>query len=231
MTTSKNTSISTLKRLAVSLLLLVLTLPALAQTKMFRMENDSVPFFRGFSLAFDLVGPAMRMLSDHGDIGGALRVNLHDQWFPIFEMGIGMANHEDDEVTRITYKTTAPYFRIGVDWNVMKRKHQANRIFAGFRYGFTSYKVDIIRDNLPDPVWKSQSGFGVQGMACNMHWLECQNLRPLPPRLGRPLQAKAVPQRRRSGQHMVRPWIRHQRPRQPDSKLQRHHRHLMRYDG
>ena len=172
MTTSKNTSISTLKRLAVSLLLLVLTLPALAQTKMFRMENDSVPFFRGFSLAFDLVGPAMRMLSDHGDIGGALRVNLHDQWFPIFEMGIGMANHEDDEVTRITYKTTAPYFRIGVDWNVMKRKHQANRIFAGFRYGFTSYKVDIIRDNLPDPVWKSQSGFGVQGMACNMHWLE-----------------------------------------------------------
>ena len=172
MTTSKNISISTLTRLTVSLLLLVLVLPAQAQLKMFRMENDSIPLFRGFSLSFDLVGPATRMFSDHGDIGGALRVNLHDQWFPVFEMGIGMANRDDDEVTHITYKTTAPYFRIGMDWNVIKRKHQANRIFAGFRYAFTSYKVDIIRANLPDPVWLSDAGFGVQGMACNMHWLE-----------------------------------------------------------
>ena len=172
MTTSKNISISTLTRLTVSLLLLVLVLPAQAQLKMFRMEKDSIPLFRGFSLSFDLVGPATRMFSDHGDIGGALRVNLHDQWFPVFEMGIGMANHDNDEVTHITYKTTAPYFKLGVDFNVLKRKHQANRIYAGFRWAFTSYKVDVIRENLPDPIWKSKSGFGVKGLACSMHWLE-----------------------------------------------------------
>lgn len=172
MTTSKNISISTLTRLTVSLLLLVLVLPAQAQLKMFRMEKDSIPLFRGFSLSFDLVGPATRMFSDHGDIGGALRVNLHDQWFPVFEMGIGRANHENDEVTHITYKTTAPYFKLGVDFNVLKRKHQANRIYAGFRWAFTSYKVDVIRENLPDPTWKSESGFGVKGLACSMHWLE-----------------------------------------------------------
>lgn len=159
-------------RISAVLLLAIAALPSQAQLKMFRMENDSIPLFRGFSLSFDLVGPAMLMLSDHGEIGGALRLNLHDQWFPVFETGIGRARHENDEVTAITYKTTAPYFRIGMDWNILRRKHQDNRMYAGFRYAFTSYKVDVIRENLPDPVWQSKAGFGVDGLSCSMHWLE-----------------------------------------------------------
>ena len=162
-----------ISRLSVSLLFLLLAMPAThAQMKLFRLEKDSIPLFRGFALSFDLVGPAMQMLSDHGEYEGALRINLHDQWFPIFELGIGTANHEKDEVTEITYKTTAPYGRIGMDWNILRRKHQANRMYAGFRYAFTSYKVDIIREDLPDPVWQSKAGFGVKDMACSMHWAE-----------------------------------------------------------
>ncbi|MBQ9646635.1 MAG: hypothetical protein IJV24_09850 [Prevotella sp.] len=159
--------------LTFSLLLLTLgTTPAAAQSKLFRLEKDSIPFFRGFAVSVDLVGPAMMMLSDHGEYEGALRINLHDQWFPIVELGLGRANHENDEVTGLTYKTSAPYFRVGMDWNIIKKKHGPNRLYAGFRYAFTSYKVDIIRDNLPDPVWLSQTQFGVQDMGCSMHWLE-----------------------------------------------------------
>lgn len=164
-----STSISTL---IVSLLLLTLASSAQAQAKVFSLEKDSIPFFRGFAVSFDLVGPAMLALSDHGEYEGALRINLHDQWFPIFEMGVGRANHENDEVTGITYKTTAPYFRIGMDWNVLKKKHGPNRMYAGFRYAFTSFNVDIIRENLPDPVWLSQTGFGIKDLSCTMHWAE-----------------------------------------------------------
>ena len=165
---------SSISRLTVSLLLLVMGMGSTwAQvTKMFTMEKDSIPLFCGLSVSFDLVGPAMLLPSDHGEYEGALRVNLHDQWFPIFELGLGRANHEKDEVTELTYKTSAPYFRIGMDWNILRKKHQSNRLYAGFRYAFTSYKVDIIRENLPDPVWMSQTGFGVEDMSCNMHWLE-----------------------------------------------------------
>lgn len=164
-----STSISTL---IVSLLLLTQASSAQAQVKMFSLEKDSIPFFRGFAVSFDLVGPAMLALSDHGEYEGALRINLHDQWFPILEMGVGRANHENDEVTGITYKTTAPYFRIGMDWNVLKKKHGPNRMYAGFRYAFTSFNVDIIRENLPDPVWLSQTGFGIKDLSCTMHWAE-----------------------------------------------------------
>ncbi len=170
--TSKENISTYISRLSVSLLLLLVAVPSMAQLKMFRMENDSIPLFRGFSVSFDVVGAAMLAFSDHGEIGGALRINLHDQWFPVFEMGIGRANHEKDVVTSITYKTSAPYFRIGMDWNFLRNKHQSNRLYAGLRYAFTSYKVDVIRDQLPDPVWQSKAGFGVEGLACSMHWAE-----------------------------------------------------------
>lgn len=170
---TRRLNISTcISRLTVSLLMLVGMSAETHAQKLFRLEQDSIPLFRGFSVSFDLVGPAMLMLSDHGEYEGALRLNLHDQWFPIVEAGVGRANHENDEVTGITYKTTAPYFRIGMDWNILKRKHQDNRMYAGFRYAFTSYKVDIIRDQLPDPVWQSESGFGINDMACSQHWME-----------------------------------------------------------
>ena len=89
---------SYISRLAVSLLMLFVGMSSTqAQvTKMFTMEKDSIPLFRGFSVSFDLVGPAMLLLSNHGEYEGALRINLHDQWFPIFEMGLGRSNHTDE---------------------------------------------------------------------------------------------------------------------------------------
>lgn len=128
--------------------------------------------FRGFSVSFDLVGPAMLALSDHGEYEGAFRLNLHDQWFPIVEVGYGKANHENDEVTGISYKTSAPYFRIGMDWNLLKKKHGPNRLYGGFRYAFTSYKVDITRTPTSDPVWGGSNMVDITDMPCSQHWLE-----------------------------------------------------------
>ena len=159
-------------RLTVSVLLLLSVALQAQGQKLFRMEKDSVAFFRGFALSFDLVGPAKLMFSDYGEYEGALRINLHDQWFPIFELGVGHANHKADEVTGLTSKTTAPYFRLGMDWNIKKKKHDPYRIYAGFRYAYTNYKCDISRDDMEDPVWKTKSSFSEEGISCYQHWLE-----------------------------------------------------------
>jgi hypothetical protein len=142
-----------------------------AQTKFFTMEKDSIPLFRGFSVSFDLVGAAMMALSDYGQYEGALRINLHDEWFPIIEAGLGRAKH-DDEVTRLNYSTSAPYFRIGIDRNLLKNKHGVNRLYGGLRYAYTSYKVDISRPDFPDPVWQWDTGYGMKDVSCYYHWLE-----------------------------------------------------------
>lgn len=172
MTPRQRTSTS-ISRIAVSLLLLLATSAASAQKlKMFVLEKDSIPMLRGFQLSFDIFGYAQQQLSDYGQYEGAFRVNLHDQWFPIVEVGYGRADHHNDEVTGITYKTAAPYFRAGVDFNLLKKKHGPNRLYGGFRYAFTSYKVDMWREQFDDPVWHWPTGFGVRDEQCSQHWLE-----------------------------------------------------------
>ena len=170
---TKESISSFISRLTVSLLLLLTVAQHAQGQKIFKLEKDSIPFFRGFALSFDLVGPAKLMLSDYGEYEGALRINLHDEWFPVFELGLGHASHVDDEVTNLTYKTTAPYFRLGMDWNIKKQKHGPYRIYAGFRYAFTNYKCDILHEKgLEDHVWNTKSEFGMEGISCYQHWLE-----------------------------------------------------------
>lgn len=157
--------------LLIGFLLLAASSPASAQMKFFRLQKDSIPVFRGFAVSFDLVGAGMLMFSDYGQYEAALRINLHDEWFPIVEAGIGKADH-DDEVTRLRYKTSAPYFKIGIDRNLLKDKHGPNRMYVGLRYAFTNYNVDISRPDLVDPRWKWESPFEIKDAKCNLHWLE-----------------------------------------------------------
>ena len=93
-----------------------------AQDKADVAESDSVPLFNGFAVSVDLVGPIQMLIGDYGQYEAAVRVNLKDRYFPTVELGIGKADHDDD-ATNIKYKTTAPYAKIGVDFNLLKNKH------------------------------------------------------------------------------------------------------------
>ena len=101
-------------------------------------------------MSYDLLGTGQLLLSDYGQYEAALRINLKDRYFPIIELGIGKADAED-ESTRITYKTQAPYGRIGIDFNMLKNKHDIYRLYAGGRYAYTSYKFDISSPGVIDP--------------------------------------------------------------------------------
>ena len=170
MTHIQKTSTS-ISRLAFSLLLLFAATVAQAQGKLFSLQKDSVPLFRGFAVSVDIAGPLVKAMSDYGEMEGALRINLHDQAVPIVKIGYGEADH-NNEVTQISYSTKAPYFRVGCDLNLLKNKHTPNRIYGGLRYAFTSYKVDMARPEISDPIWGSQTSFEIVGESCNQHWAE-----------------------------------------------------------
>ena len=162
---------TSIRRVTISLLLIAMATCTQAQVKFFSIQKDSIAFFRGFAVSFDMAGAGMLMLSDYGQYEAALRVNLHDEWFPIIEAGIGKAEH-DDEVTQINYSTSAPYFKIGIDKNMLRDKHGPNRLYLGLRYGFTSYKIDITHPDFQDPYWQWDTGYSIKDAACQYHWAE-----------------------------------------------------------
>lgn len=166
------TSIYTLA-IAISLMLLAGSLRANAQgaRKKAVAPKDSVALFRGLAVSIDAVGPIQLMVSDYGQYEAALRVNLKDRYFPIVELGVGKANGTD-ESTQLTYKTTAPYGRIGCDFNLLKNKHDIYRLYGGVRYALTYYKYDLSSPDIEDPIWGGNTSYGAKGVKCNYHWAE-----------------------------------------------------------
>lgn len=174
MTPQRLISIS-ISRLAISILLfVVVTANVLAQGRRDTKPTapkDTVALFKGFAVSADLVGPVMMAVGDYGQYEAALHINLKDKYFPVFELGYGKADNTE-ETTQLTYRTSAPFFRLGVDFNVLKNKHDIYRLLAGVRYGFTSYKYDLTSPGVKDPVWGETTPYTAIGVKCNCHWLE-----------------------------------------------------------
>ncbi len=159
--------------LASSFLLPTASLTAQAQSRIKKMvaQPDTVPLFRGVAVSVDAFGAGQMLLGDYGQYEAALRINLKDKYFPIVELGYGKADAKDDG-TNIQYKASAPYGRIGMDWNLMKNKHDIYRLYGGVRYAFTTFKYDLEGPDMTDPVWGDTAPYRAKGVSCNYHWLE-----------------------------------------------------------
>ena len=172
MITPKRTSMFTLRLLASSCMMLsALTGSAQQPKRIIPEKTDTIATFRGVAVSADLVGLGQLVLSDYGQLEAALRVNIKDKYFPVVELGLGRAN-ADDVTTRLTYKATAPYGKAGLDFNMMRNKHDDYRLYLGFRYACTSFKYDIEHPGITDPVWGGVHNFGAQGVKGSYHWLE-----------------------------------------------------------
>ena len=132
--------------------------------------GDSIPLLNGFAISVDLVGPIQRLAGDYGQFEAALRVNLRDRYFPIVEAGMGNAKH--DVVTQFSYKCTAPYLRLGMDYNLLKDKHDIYRIYGGGRYALSYFKYDVTHPGVFDPIWKTEAPIDAKGEKGHYHWLE-----------------------------------------------------------
>ena len=133
--------------------------------------TDTIPLLRGVAVSVDAVGLAQKAFSDYGQYEASLRINLKDKYFPVVELGYGSAD-ANDPTTNLSYKTSAPYGRIGVDFNIAKNKHDDYRIYAGLRYAMTYYKFDVIGHGVKDPVWGDDVKYEAHDVKANYHWLE-----------------------------------------------------------
>lgn len=156
--------------LTVSLMLASLAAQA-GGRKVIAAQRDTLPRFRGVAVGADLVGMGQLLLSDYGQWEAAVRANLRGRYFPVVEIGLGRAD-ASDVASRMTYKTSAPYARVGVDFNVIKNKNDVNRIYVGGRYAFTSFKYDVSGQDITDPVWGDAVDYAYEGCKASQHWLE-----------------------------------------------------------
>lgn len=96
-------------------------------------EEVHYPLYNGISVSVDLWGPGSKLFgSDFFSSEVAVDVNLKNRFFPIVELGYGNTDTWSDK--GIHYKTGAPYFRIGMDYNALYNKKHGHMILVGLRY-------------------------------------------------------------------------------------------------
>lgn len=149
--------------------------PLSAQDKQASIETltqQEAPVFGGVAVSADLVGAVMKVSNaDYSQMEVAARLNFKGKYFPIFELGYGESNYEGAETGNI-FKTRAPYFRIGADYNFTKKWYTGNRLYLGVRYAFTSFNYDVGAPGFRDPVWNMEVPFLFEGLHANSHWGE-----------------------------------------------------------
>lgn len=148
--------------------------------------EEVVPFYNGTYIGLDLYGLGSKLLG--GDFLSSevnVRVNLKNKFIPTVELGYGKTSTWSDN--GIHYKTGAPYFRFGVDYNTMaKKKNKNSYLYVGLRYAMTSFKYDVYNLPLTDPIfggtlvnpglidgiWGGSVPYDYKGVKCSMQWFE-----------------------------------------------------------
>lgn len=155
--------------------------------KVVKEKVDTIPFYNGTYIGVDVFGIGSKLFG--GDFLSSeinVRVNLKNKFIPTVEIGLGQTDTWSDY--GIHYKSPAsPFFRLGVDYNTMSKKKEKNSyLYAGARYGFSSFKYDVsnisfddpiyggsvVNPSLPDNIWGGSVPYDHSGLKASMHWFE-----------------------------------------------------------
>jgi hypothetical protein len=153
--------------------LLVMSLPVLAQGQKqeIKLPKEVFPLYNGTFVGVDLYGLGSKAFgSNFLSSEVSVDVNLRNRFFPVLEVGYGKT---DAEKNSISYKSSAPYFRIGMNYNMMFRKKSMSHLYLGARYGFSVLSYDVKGPALEDDIYSGEvPSFEYTGEKTNAHWME-----------------------------------------------------------
>lgn len=186
-----------MKRVVMVLLcivLCVLSIDLMAQFSMGGMSNSSSSIeeeqqrpkvkqfrgdaFRGLSVHADIGSPIIALLGGNArSYEVQLDINIYRRIYPIFEMGYATANKES--VSGIVYDAKAPFFRLGINYGLMKPFKDDESVrsvksypFVGIRYAMSPVTYNISNISISDSYWGTSSVHNFSNNLDYAGWLE-----------------------------------------------------------
>lgn len=145
-----------------------------------KTQLDSLPALRGFSFHADVLSSIMQKVQYGGDVVNFQAfgdVNLYDKFYPTIELGYSSIYKTIS--TGATYSSSAPYMRLGFNYNLMKKVDDngkpvisKNYAFFGVRYGFTLMNYQMNHILMTNDYWNESYSRNYSGNAIYAGWLE-----------------------------------------------------------
>ena len=121
-----------------------------------KLQNDSTKKFVLNSVRIELdVSPVLTTFLNRGEIfqyEAAVQTEINKRFYPVFELGFAGANRE--ATSGITFQGDALFYRIGMDFNLIKSKNAHNRFnnffLVGARLGYSYLNYDLLNIDVSD---------------------------------------------------------------------------------
>lgn len=139
-----------------------------------KAEYLKSPLYQGSSIGVEVAGAIGHLLG--GDVLSSeilLQSNFKNRFLPTLEIGYGKTD-VTNTANDMHYKTAAPYFRIGMDYNVFYLKtYLPGYLYVGLRYGMSSYTYNVSGPDMTDPNYGNITvPFNYTGISSTAHWAE-----------------------------------------------------------
>ncbi len=148
-------------------------------TQVLSLPKMKFPLLMGATVGVNIWDPVMRLFGqEHGLVGFTADMNLHNRYFPTFELGLGMARHTPSG-QNFTYRSPmSVYFKIGADYNFLYNSNPDYQWLVGLRYGFAPFSWAVDDITLNSGYWDETVHFGVPSQSATAGWGEiCLGLR------------------------------------------------------
>ncbi len=113
------------------------------------------PLLHGVTVGVNVIEPLLRAFGQQ--YGGAEvwgELSLHNRYFPILEFGLSKADITPDGMNYTYRSPLAPYFKLGLNYNIFYNSNSAYQLLVGLRYGITHFKWTLTDITLsPDSYW------------------------------------------------------------------------------
>ncbi|WP_300724474.1 DUF6048 family protein [uncultured Bacteroides sp.] len=139
-----------------------------------KKEYAKTPFYQGSSVGVEVAGVIGHALgSDPISSEVLLQCNLKNRFMPALEIGYAKMDVTNDD-SEMHYNTSAPYFRVGMDYNVFYLKpYLPGYLYVGLRYGFSSFSYDVNGPDMKDPNYGDITiPYSYTGIKSKAQWAE-----------------------------------------------------------
>jgi len=145
----------------------------LNQRKAETAKKDTLhfPLFGAIYIGADLYNISNHFFGGKFDsYEGSIDINMKNRFFPVFEFGHGKTDYTKNN---ITYVSSAPYFRIGMNYKFKYKNASESCAFIGFRYGFSKFKYSINGPGLSDGYWGGTTqALNINNLSSTGSWFE-----------------------------------------------------------
>lgn len=148
--------------------------PASVKALMDEMAGEpKAPLFGGIYLSADVFGFVLPTFVKDAFYNNevALSVDLRHRFYPTAEVGYGHC-HTVGDLYGIRYATAAPYFRVGMDYNMQYKTGRPSYIYLGARVGYSRSAYEVEAPALTDAVTGAPYDFHLTDMPCRALWME-----------------------------------------------------------